>query len=654
VGRPVILSNGSLMVGLNEHGLVHDFYYPYIGLDNLTNARSLHHKIGVWVDGEFHWMDDGSWETTVNFEENALVSSILCRHSALGVQLQFTDFVDSELNVLGRIIKVSNSTERDRDVRVFMHQVFQISRAGRADTALFVPDEPYILDFKGNCSLLIYGQTATGSPFDQFATGIYGIESKAGTYMDAEDGELSGNPVEHGGVDTVIRMAATLQPHAEHELQYWVIAADSQFAAQKYHDTVLREGLQARLRKTREFWHDWHAVSQKKVDQIEDRFKPFVRKSLMVIKAHADRRGGIVASGDSSIYNYGRDYYSYVWPRDAALALWPLVRLGYSKEAKRYFEFCRDVLHPDGYLQHKFQPDRSIGSTWHPLIHNNRKELAIQEDETAIVLFMLGEYYDYIGDADFVSSLYKTLIKPAADFMAGFIDKQTGLPHASYDLWEEKFLTNTYTVAVTHAALTTAARLAQIFNYPDDIVVWRDAADTIKSHASALYREDLQAFCKGYWLDGDETPHYDDTLDISSAFGAFMFGETCFEQTQVNAAFETSKKRLLNQSVAGGVIRYEHDAYFLRDKKFKGNPWFVCSLWMAQYALQSNDRPLADSLLDWTMSHALPSGVLSEQIDPETNEIVSVAPLVWSHAEFINTVLDYTQGTLPHHQPPKQ
>ena len=46
------------------------------------------------------------------------------------------------------------------DIRLFMHQVFQISRAGRADTALYVPDDHYILDYKGRYSLLIAGKFA--------------------------------------------------------------------------------------------------------------------------------------------------------------------------------------------------------------------------------------------------------------------------------------------------------------------------------------------------------------------------------------------------------------------------------------------------------------------------------------------------------------
>lgn len=89
VGRPVMLGNGSLTVGLGEFGLVHDFYYPYVGLDNLTTARSMRHKIGVWVDGRFSWLDDGSWELSLDFESDALISKISAKHSEFGIELTF-------------------------------------------------------------------------------------------------------------------------------------------------------------------------------------------------------------------------------------------------------------------------------------------------------------------------------------------------------------------------------------------------------------------------------------------------------------------------------------------------------------------------------------------------------------------------------------
>lgn len=640
MGRPVILGNGSLTVGLNEQGLVHDFYYPYVGLDNLTTSRSMHHKIGVWVDGVFSWTDADDWSISVDFEPNALVSIVTMINDTLHISLSMSDFVDHQYNAFCRQVIVKNLHDQSRQVRVFLHQVFQISRAGRGDTALFVPNENYMLDYKGRCSLLIFSQHADGTPFDQYAVGSYEIEGKTGTWCDAEDGELSGNPVEHGGIDSVISNLCELAPDSSSIIDYWVVAADSQFAAEHIHKNILDQGLSSRLAKTRTYWQKWLATSAKAISSMPSDRQILVQKSLMVIKAHTDKRGGIIASCDSSIYNFGRDYYSYVWPRDGAYAMWPLMRLGYVDEPKRFFEFCRDIMHDDGYMMHKYQPDKAIGSTWHPLIHGMHSEIAIQEDETASVLYMLSEFYKETKDKEYVLSLYTTLIKPMANFMADFRDHDTGLPHASYDLWEEKFLTSTYTTALVHRALVEAAVFADLFEYPDDGVRWRDAADSIAKNSAKLYDEESGAFVKGFLRQDDGTLFYDKTLDVSSAYGAMMFAAKPFGVSRVRKCFEVLEKELLGQSPAGGSPRYENDGYFASNPGYKGNTWFVTTLWFAQYYLQVDREEEADKLAVWTIDHAGPSGVLSEQVHPATGKPLSVMPLVWSHAELINTLLD--------------
>ena len=341
MGRPVMLGNGALTVGLNELGLVNDFYYPYVGLDNLANARLHDHKVGVWVDNKFSWTDDGSWEIDVNFNNDSLVSIVKMTNSSLEISLAFEDFIDSEFNIFARQIKLSNNSANKREVRLFMHQVFQISRAGRADTGLFEPDGNYILDFKGRCSLLVYGQDSDATVFDQFAIGNYGIEGKQGTFMDAEDGQLSDSPVEHGGVDSVIRFAKELESKAELKVDYWVVAADSQYSCEKIHNKILSDGLTKRLESTKAYWNDWLSIGTTSLTGISERDLAETKKSLMIIKAHIDKRGGIIASCDSSIYNYGRDYYSYVWPRDGAYAIWPLIRLGYKEEAQRFLSILQ-------------------------------------------------------------------------------------------------------------------------------------------------------------------------------------------------------------------------------------------------------------------------------------------------------------------------
>ena len=47
--------------------------------------------------------------------------------------------------------------------------------------------------------------------------------------------------------------------------------------------------------------------------------------------------------------------------------------------------------------------------------------------------------------------------------------------------------------------------------------------------------------------------------------------------------------------------------------------------------------------LAWVAKHALPGGILAEQLHPYTAEPLSVSPLTWSHAEFVATVLAWLE-----------
>ncbi len=637
-----MLSNGQLMVGLNEHGLIHDFYYPFVGLDNLTTSRSVHHKIGVWVDGTFSWVDDGSWNISVSLENDSLMSNTTMESSNLGISLNTIDFVDPHHNGFIRRIRVNNLWDVKRDVRLFLHQVFEISRGGRGDTALFVPEENYILDYKGRCSILAYGTTASsGQMFDQYCIGNYGIEGKEGTYKDAEDGELAGNAVEHGGVDSVVRFAFMLEANSSELVDYWLIAAASQYQCEAVHHQYKNKGIDSVEESARNWWHNWLASGANKLHTLPPNLVNEVKKSLMVIKAHCDKRGGILASGDSSIFNYGRDYYCYCWPRDGAYAIWPLIRLGYTDEPKKFFEFCRDTLSRDGYLMHKYQPDRAIGSTWHPLVHNNRKELAIQEDETASVINMLGEYLKHTDDEEFVQSLYNTLTQPAANFMSSFIDDETSVPHASYDLWEEKFLSHTYTAATVIGALNTAADFARRFNYPDDEIKWRNAAERIKHGFDLYFDYERGTYRKGILLLEDKNIQFDNTIDLSSLYGVVMFTDERLDSDKVLRSLKAVEDNISGLSQLGGVVRYENDWYMRTTEQLPPNPWFVTSLWLAQIYVALDQKDKAQGLLEWSLRYMLDSGVMSEQIHPETGSPVGVAPLVWSHAELINTAIDF-------------
>ena len=90
------------------------------------------------------------------------------------------------------------------------------------------------------------------------------------------------------------------------------------------------------------------------------------------------------------------------------------------------------------------------------------------------------------------------------------------------------------------------------------------------------------------------------------------------------------------------MARYEGDSYHRVSNDLPGNPWFICTLWLADFladrAETETDVASAVELMQWVADHALPSGVLAEQVHPVTGEPLSVSPLTWSHATFVATV----------------
>jgi GH15 family glucan-1,4-alpha-glucosidase len=640
MGRPIVLSNNRIFIGLDEHGFVHDFYYPYVGQENLGDARISHHKIGIWCDGAFYWLDDAIWKKSLELESDALISTVRYTSGRLRLSIILKDTVLTDSDVFVRHITISNQAEATRDIRVFMHQVFQLSPSGRADTAVYVPEDEYILDYKGRFCLGIGGTWSDGSTFDQHAVGNYGVEGKLGTYKDAEDGELSNNDVEHGGVDSTIRFSGTVLGRGERSLAYWVVAGDDQATVRTLHKNMQHSQTAQLLESTRKYWQQWLEPARQKIGHLPTEHQAAIQKSLLIIKAHCDQRGSVLASGDSSIFNYGRDYYCYCWPRDAVYALWPLIRLGLYKEARQFFAFALDTMNPAGYMAHKYQPDRSIGSTWHPLSHNRRRELAIQEDETASVLRIMAEYYEASADADFLQEYYRRYIKPCANFLVGFIDEHTGLPHASYDLWEQKFMTSTYTVTTVISGLRAAAKLAGAYGDTGSQDTWSETAARIEDALPALFHPE-GFYRKGYILQEDGNLAFDDTIDISNLYGMVMFTHISLEDEMIQKTLHAVTSSLVNTSPTGGVIRYVQDNYFLSRPEYSGNPWAVCTAWYAQCLIVTGKTEEALPHINWLLSHQLPSGVLSEQYDPQTGNAVGVAPLTWSHAELISTILDY-------------
>jgi len=641
VARPIVLSNGELHVGLNKFGLVHDFYYPYVGFENHAGGANLRHKVGVYVDGAVSWLDeDPKWSFRFEYPHTALIGHTRAKHEDLNIILEFDDCVDSDMSVFIRNVHVVNLSEKPREIKLFMHQAFAISESGsNTDTAQYLPDSDALLHYRGRRAFVISGDH-NGQPFDQFSIGLFGIEGHEGSYKDAENGELSGNSVEHGRVDSIIRFTLNVPAQSSERVHYWVSAGMSTREALYIHKQLQDDGIHERIHTTAAWWHSWLAPALKQLDAVPVAYRELFLHSLMIMKSQMDKRGAVIASTDSTMLNYSRDAYAYSWPRDGGFALWPLIRLGYTDEPYRFFEFCHRGMHPSGYLMHKYRADGALGSSWHPYLHGDTVAPPIQEDETAIVVFMFSQYYAMHPDAGLLKDFYSSMIVPMAEFLAEFVDSESGLPKPSYDLWEQDFMTTTYSTSVTYAGLLAAADLAVIAGDHAHEVKRRTAAEDIQQAARThLFNTERGVFYKGARWENSQ-PVLDTTLDNSSIFGAFLFGLFAPDSDEMTRSITTMTEQFAVSNVQPGLPRYENDDYRRSDDSITGNYWPIISLWHAQYKLEHGDVEGATAVLDFVKDHALTTGMISEQINPLDNDAIAPAPLTWSHAEFVSTILD--------------
>ncbi len=641
MARRIVLGNGELHVGLNNYGLVHDMYFPYVGFENHAAGQDLRHKIGIWTDGAISWLDDDTdWTFSFSYPHDSLIGHTVAKNERIGVMLELDDCVDSKISAFMRNIHIVNMQDRPRDIRLFMHQAFAIGDSrSNTDTGQYLPDSNAILHYRGRRAFIVSGMR-DGQPFDQHTIGLFGIEGHEGTYRDADDGELSFGNVEHGRVDSAIRFKLDIAAHSSSRVHYWIAAGTSTREALFVHKQICDDGLIERLEQTARWWTEWLKPGYAVVNRIHPEHRKLFLDSLMILKSQIDKRGAVIASTDTSMLNYSRDAYAYCWPRDGAYVLWPLIRLGYTDEPYRFFEFCKGVLHPSGYLMHKYRADGAQGSSWHPYVHGDVVAPPIQEDETALVLFVFAQYYNMHPEASLIKDFYASMIRPMANFLAEYVDEMTGLPKPSYDLWEQIFLTTTYTTSVVYAALVAASEIADKADDPDNAVKWRAAADDIQAAAHKyLYNEERKVFHRGVTVENDIIIK-DPVIDCSSVFGAFMFGLFVPTSNEIKSSIDTVKDVFGINNGALGLPRYENDDYRRTNSSITGNLWFITSMWLAQYYIEDNNSSQAMQILDWVKASSLDTGMMSEQINPVTNEIISPAPLSWTHAEYITTLLD--------------
>jgi GH15 family glucan-1,4-alpha-glucosidase len=645
MARALVLGNGKLLVNFDERLVLRELYFPHVGQRNHVEGQR--NVPGLWVDGSFSWLSAGEWQHRLAYREDSLVTQCEVLNPSLGVSIEVSDAVHYRENLLVRRFAINNLALYSREVRLFLPCDLCIDGSDVGDTAFYHPPSDALIHFKGKRAFLLGGRME-GRGMHQYSTGRKRFLGAEGTFKDAEDGWLEENPIAQGAVDSVAAFAYRI-PAQESAVAYsWLAVGDTLEEVIGLHHLVLQKHPSGLMEETDAYWRHWVDPQRRYFADLSGEVASSFKRSLLLIRTQVDAGGGILAANDTDILETNRDHYSYVWPRDGAMVAQAMEEGGYPQVSRNFFAFCRRAITPGGYFWHKYQADGSLGSSWHPWIREGRQQLPIQEDGTALVILALGEHYRRTHDLEYAASLYPVLVKPAADFMAGYRGSH-GLPLPSYDLWEERRGIFTFTAAAVCRALEAAAVLGELLKDRASVLYAQAAHEVRRAVLEHLYRPDLGCFARGLYPVEAGGWEYDLTLD-SSTLGVSFLGFLPSGDARVVQHAQKVESGLWVKTSVGGLARYPGDYYFRRGhdlEQVPGNPWIVCTLWLASWhiarAEEAKDLEFPRSLIRWAAQHATGSGMLPEQLDPFSGAPLSVSPLTWSHGELVAAVTRYVE-----------
>ena len=693
--RDIPVGNGQMLVTYDDKYQIRDIYYPHVGQENHVADGGC--RFGAWTDvpgssGKTHrlaWSYEG-WNLHLAYEPGTLVTRVTMEHPELRIRLICRETVDFHRPILIRQVTVVNLEDTHREVRLFHNNHFHVFGTNVGNTSYFDPKLRMIVHYHTQRYLMAGFFADSEARMDSYATGVSGFHGAEGTWRDAEDGVLGCNPIAQGAVDSTMGLHVQLPPKSEHEgkrtIYMFIGCGKNRDDLAELHAFIYRVKPHNIMGRTSAYWRLWEAAGNLRFGNLPDRVVRLFRRSLLVVRTQIDNSGAIIAANDSDIMQYSRDTYSYLWPRDGALVAYSLDAAGYQDVARSFYSLCSKIIAPEGYFYHKYNPDGSPASSWHPWVSDERPQLPIQEDETSLVIWALWQHYYRFRDIEFVRPLWVRLIKAAADFLVRFRAPVLGLPLPSYDLWEERWGIHTFTVATVYGALVAARNFAVCFGDIERADRYNEAAKEMRAgFIKYMWSEESGRFLRrivprdtarishltelavagrdpsdsrvslGAYDDRDtdiqaaEDLELDDVID-SAMYSIFKFGLLDVDDPRVEKTMTAIEERLWVKTEVGGSARYETDYYHRVSEdvdQIPGNPWIICTLWLADWhiAKAKNTEQLKDALrfLEWAVDHTLPSGVLAEQVHPHTGEPLSVSPLTWSHATVVSTVVEYLQ-----------
>ena len=451
----------------------------------------------------------------------------------------------------------------------------------------------------------------------------------------------------HGGSDALSVYCSA--PLTESDDGFWsegLLTADQKLYAAVTHQpyfshaavAVDKVEIEEQLAETVKFWQEWSARCT-----FDGEYGDDVLRSALTLKALTYApSGALVAAATTSLpeaIGGSRNWdYRFTWIRDAAFALYALSIIGYTEEPrafKDWLEWSTLGRAQDLQIMYGLGGERRLTEVEIPGLEGYRKSRPVRVGNGAYSQFQLDVYGEVLDSAH----LYRKFVGGVdPDYwqylrrVVEFVIERWREPDDG--IWETRGGSQQFVFSkvMCWVALDRAIKAVRDLGLPGDVEHWRGVRTEIREDVLARgYDAERGAFVQAY---GSKV------LDAANLMLPLV-GFIRATDPRMRSTIEAIEAKLT--SPQGYVYRYRD-----LDDGLGGDEgtFTMCSFWLADDLIALGELGRARALFEKVRSCANDLGLLSEEIDVSTGEMLGNFPQAFSHMGLINTAVQLRRGAL--------
>jgi GH15 family glucan-1,4-alpha-glucosidase len=385
-----------------------------------------------------------------------------------------------------------------------------------------------------------------------------------------------------------------------------------------------------RLEATISFWKNWTRQCT-----YEGVYKEHVKRSALVLKllSHAPS-GAIIAAPTTSVPEEPggtRNWdYRYCWLRDASFTVRALLKIGFNEEARAYLDW---ILHATQLTQPRLQVVYSVfGHTklkeqnlgWLDGFANSKP---VRIGNGAYNQFQL-DVYGEVLDAFF--SYYGADKRPdrsTRKFLIGLGNKICELWQLPDEgIWEPrtKRVHHTHSKVLAWVGLDRLIKMAHQFQWNVDARKYQNVKDALHNEIEKFgYNEQMGSYTGAF---------HESELDAAClVFALVGYGEP--RSAKLKGTLDRIRETLSDDDF---VYRYRNTDDGLPGKE---GSFGISNYWLVENLAKVGNHARAKYLFERMLIFMSPTGLLSEELDPISNQLLGNYPQGFSHIGLINAAI---------------